>query len=43
MVGGYRFHLVFLWLPSPELAIQRVADRVRQGGHHVPEEVVCRR
>ncbi len=41
--GGYRFHLVFLWLPSPELAIQRVADRVRQGGHHVPEEVIRRR
>ena len=41
--GGYRFHLVFLWLPSPELAIQRVADRVRQGGHHVPEVVVRRR
>ncbi len=41
--GGYRCHLVFLWLPSPELAIQRVADRVRQGGHNIPDAVVRRR
>ncbi len=41
--GGYRFHLVFLWLPSPEFAIRRVADRVRQGGHHVPEDLIRRR
>lgn len=40
---GYRTHLVFLSLPSPELAIARVADRVRRGGHHVPDEVVRRR
>lgn len=41
--SGYEFHLVFLWLRSPDLAIRRVADRVRQGGHHVPEETVRRR
>ncbi len=41
--SGYRAHLVFLALPEPELAIARVAERVRQGGHHVPEEVVRRR
>jgi predicted ABC-type ATPase len=35
--GGYRFHLVFLWLPSADLAVARVRDRVRQGGHDVPE------
>jgi predicted ABC-type ATPase len=40
---GYRAHLVFLSLPSPELAIARVADRVRRGGHHVPDEVIRRR
>jgi predicted ABC-type ATPase len=40
---GYEFHLVFLYLPSAELAIERVADRVRAGGHHVPEDVVRRR
>jgi predicted ABC-type ATPase len=32
---GYRFHLVFLWLPSADFAIQRVAERVQQGGHDV--------
>ncbi|HLZ69591.1 MAG TPA: zeta toxin family protein [Dehalococcoidia bacterium] len=40
---GYRFHLIFLSLPSAELAIARVQERVRRGGHHVPEEVVRRR
>ncbi len=40
---GYAFHLVFLGLRSPELALARVADRVRLGGHDVPEEVVRRR
>lgn len=40
---GYLFHLLFLWLPSPEHAIARVADRVRRGGHAVPDEVVRRR
>jgi len=41
--AGYEFHLVFLWLPSADLAVARVADRVVQGGHHVPEEVIRRR
>ena len=40
---GYRFHLVFLWLPSADLAVQRVAERVRAGGHDVPETTVRRR
>lgn len=40
---GYEFHLVFLWLPSVELALARVAERVRLGGHAVPEETVRRR
>lgn len=40
---GYRFDLVFLWLPSPEHAVARVADRVRVGGHHIPEPTVRRR
>jgi predicted ABC-type ATPase len=31
---GYLFHLVFLWLPTPDLAIKRVLARVRQGGHN---------
>lgn len=41
--SGYCFHLVFLWLPSAELAIARVADRVRRQGHSVPEETIRRR
>ena len=40
---GYAVHLVFLWLPSAELAVKRVADRVAMGGHDVPREVVRRR
>lgn len=41
--SGYRFHLLFLWLPSPELAVARVVHRVRMGGHDVPEETIRRR
>lgn len=41
--GGYRIELVFLSLPSVELALQRIAMRVRQGGHDVPRVDVVRR
>lgn len=41
--SGYRSHLAFLSLPGAELAGARVAERVRQGGHDVPEETVRRR
>lgn len=41
--AGYRVTLFFLSLPFPETAISRVAERVRQGGHDVPEEVIRRR
>lgn len=41
--SGYRTHLIFLSLPSADLAVARVADRVRRGGHDVPEAVVRRR
>ncbi len=40
---GYELHLLFLWLPSAEMAVGRVAERVRAGGHHVPEATVRRR
>lgn len=40
---GYSFHLFYLWLPTPELAIQRVAARVRADGHNIPPEVIRRR
>jgi predicted ABC-type ATPase len=39
----YRVHLVFLRLDTPELAIERVAVRVAQGGHNVLEDVIRRR
>jgi predicted ABC-type ATPase len=41
--GGYSFHLAYFWLPSPEMAVARVADRVRLGGHDVPAETIHRR
>jgi len=40
---GYRILLFFLWLPSADLAVARVKNRVRQGGHNVPEPVIHRR
>lgn len=40
---GYEISLTFLWLSKPEEAVKRVAQRVKQGGHHVPEESVVRR
>ena len=40
---GYEVSLYFLTLPSPEMAILRVAARVRQGGHSIPESVIRRR
>lgn len=40
---GYRFHLVYLWLPDAEAAVNRVAGRARRGGHSVPADVIRRR
>jgi predicted ABC-type ATPase len=40
---GYKFHVMFLWLRSPELALERVRNRTLAGGHDVPAEVVRRR
>lgn len=41
--AGYRVKLIFLQLDSPEEAIARVAQRVRQGGHAIPEATIRRR
>lgn len=41
--SGYRVLAFFLWLPSAELAVARVANRVKQGGHNVPEPDIRRR
>jgi predicted ABC-type ATPase len=35
--------LLFLWLESAELAIERVRRRVQSGGHNIPEETIIRR
>jgi predicted ABC-type ATPase len=40
---GYSVHLFFLWVPTVELALSRVRDRVRNGGHDVPSVIVRRR
>jgi predicted ABC-type ATPase len=40
---GYAVHPFYYWLDSPELAIRRVAERVRSGGHHVPDDTIRRR
>jgi predicted ABC-type ATPase len=40
---GYLFHLTFLLLDSPDLAVSRVAERVKMGGHSVPEITIRRR
>jgi predicted ABC-type ATPase len=40
---GYTINLIYLWLSSPNLAVERVARRVASGGHNIPEDVVRRR
>ncbi|MDE6575085.1 MAG: zeta toxin family protein [Muribaculaceae bacterium] len=40
---GYMVVLLFFWLSSPEMAIERVAKRVHEGGHSIPPETVIRR
>ncbi|NOT52606.1 MAG: zeta toxin [Chitinophagaceae bacterium] len=39
----YTIVMLFLWLSSPELAIERVRYRVTNGGHNIPEDVIRRR
>lgn len=41
--AGYLVSLVFVWIPSADLAVARVAARVRSGGHSIPEAVILRR
>ena len=40
---GYQVNVLFFWLRTPELALQRVAERVASGGHNIPEDIVRRR
>jgi len=41
--SGYQTLLVYLWLPEPDLAVERVGNRVKLGGHDVPEGDIRRR
>lgn len=41
--AGYHVKLIFLGLPSADLAVARVAARVAQGGHNIAESVIRRR
>lgn len=41
--SGYRISLLFFWLRSPDLAIGRIAERQKAGGHFVPDDTVVRR
>ncbi|MBS1592736.1 MAG: zeta toxin family protein [Bacteroidetes bacterium] len=40
---GFKVTLVFIWLSSPQAAKERVAIRVKNGGHFIPDDVVERR
>lgn len=39
----YEITLLYFWLSSPELAKQRVASRVKKGGHNIPNDIIERR
>ncbi len=41
--NGYKVTLVYFWLSSYHEAIQRVAARVKNGGHQIPHDVIERR
>jgi predicted ABC-type ATPase len=40
---GYHIELIYLWIASADLAVSRVAERVRLGGHSVPEATIRQR
>ena len=40
---GYKMKLIFLYLPNVVTAIERVKNRVKQGGHNVPGKTIRRR
>ncbi len=40
---GYKIHLFFLWIPGSQLAIERIKERVLEGGHDVPAQDIRRR
>lgn len=40
---GYETNLLYFWLNSPEMAVERVAKRVSQGGHNIPTDTIYKR
>lgn len=40
---NYQVTCLFFWLDSDDLAVSRVARRVKEGGHHIPEDAIRRR
>jgi predicted ABC-type ATPase len=40
---GFLIEIHYLWIPSPALAIRRIRQRVKMGGHSIPEADVRRR
>ncbi len=40
---GYEVTILYLWLSTPQLAIERVKDRVEAGGHNIPVDTITRR
>lgn len=40
---GYKFNLIYVWLPSADFAVERVKARVLSGGHNIPEATIRRR
>jgi predicted ABC-type ATPase len=42
-VAGYAVDLVYFWLASADLAVARIAERVRRGGHDIPEATTRQR
>jgi len=41
--SGYTIRLYYFWLQSPDIAVARVAVRVRMGGHNIPEGTIRQR
>ena len=40
---GYGINIFYLWIPSVEVALSRVRERVSGGGHNIPDHIVRRR
>lgn len=41
--SGYRIYMYYLWIPNYQLGVERIKNRVKEGGHNIPEHTVKRR